>query len=181
LVFVTAVQTTSCGPNTGAHAVTCLRDQLNWYQLPNRPLAGYINFCPQPEGFVEDPKSVDDLIDTAVHELIHTLFMSPNLFPFFITTDGRPLFPPKCAPCLVLTVVLSKEGQMRVAGLASRSIKFAVFWAADDSNRMFLDLDAFLRKPALRVTWPLGILRHMWHAFWVCRVASRMLPVTLCA
>jgi Leishmanolysin len=96
VVFVTALATRECGPSTGAHAVTCTRDEDNWYGLPERPLVGYINFCPPSNGEPpeDNPKSVDGLVDTAVHELIHTLFMSSNLFEYYINADGSRL---KCA------------------------------------------------------------------------------------
>lgn len=90
MVFVSATKTTSCGPTTGAHAVTCGRDEANWYNLKERPLVGYINFCP-PASDNPAAKGEDALVDTAVHELIHTLFMSSNLYPHYITRDGRPL------------------------------------------------------------------------------------------
>eukprot|EP00892_Ulva_mutabilis_P009928 jgi/Ulvmu1/7307/UM035_0096.1 len=89
-VFVSALSTSSCGPTTGAHAVTCGRDEDNWYGLQDRPLVGYINFCP-PATDNPAAKGEDSLVDTAVHELIHTLFMSSNLYPHYITRDGRPL------------------------------------------------------------------------------------------
>lgn len=90
IVFVSALSSQSCGPTTGAHAVTCGRDEANWYNLPERPLVGYINFCP-PNTDNPATKAEDSLVDTAVHELIHTLFMSSNLYPHYITRDGRPL------------------------------------------------------------------------------------------
>jgi hypothetical protein len=43
---------------------------------------------------------------------------------------------------------------MRFARQASRSIKFAIFWAADYTVRLFCDLERYLRNLALRVTWP---------------------------
>jgi hypothetical protein len=52
------------------------------------------------------------------------------------------------------TVVFPKEGHMRFAGQTSRSLKFAIFWAADNRNKLFLDLEEYLRKLAFRVTWP---------------------------
>lgn len=91
-VFVTATASSACSPTTGAHAVTCSRDEQEWYNLPNRPLVGFINFCPPAAGEnVEDVKVIDGLVDTATHELIHTLFMSANLYQHYITSDGRPL------------------------------------------------------------------------------------------
>jgi hypothetical protein len=53
-----------------------------------------------------------------------------------------------------ITVVFPKEGQMRFAGQASRSNKLAIYWAADYRNKAILDLEGYLRKLALRVTWP---------------------------
>jgi hypothetical protein len=43
---------------------------------------------------------------------------------------------------------------MRIARQASRSNKFAIFWAADNRNTLFFDLEGYLRKLAIRVTWP---------------------------
>jgi hypothetical protein len=34
------------------------------------------------------------------------------------------------------------------------SYKFAVLWADDQRNKVFLDLGGYLRKLALRVPWP---------------------------
>jgi hypothetical protein len=54
------------------------------------------------------------------------------------------------------TVVFPKKGHMRFAGQATRSNKFAIFWAADNRNivinvpRGKLDL----RKLVLRITLP---------------------------
>ena len=92
-VFVSAYPTPACLPTTGAHAVTCSRDELEWYGLPQRPLVGYINFCPPAVGeqSADDVKYVDGLVDTATHELIHTLFMSANLYEHYIKADGTPL------------------------------------------------------------------------------------------
>jgi hypothetical protein len=72
--------------------VTCARDAENWYGLPERPLVGFINFCPPAAGErIEDVKVIDGLVDTATHELIHTLFMSSNLYEHYIKSDGTPL------------------------------------------------------------------------------------------
>jgi hypothetical protein len=42
---------------------------------------------------------------------------------------------------------------MRVAGQASRSNKFAILWAADHRNRVCFDINGYLRRLVLRVTW----------------------------
>jgi hypothetical protein len=43
---------------------------------------------------------------------------------------------------------------MRFTGQASRSMKFAIVWAADKENKFFLDLEEYLRQLAIRVTCP---------------------------
>jgi hypothetical protein len=88
IVFVTAQATPECQPSTGAHAVHCVQDELNWYGIQNRPLAGYINFCPRDVSISTSASSMESLVDTAVHELIHTLFMSSDLFDSYITPAG---------------------------------------------------------------------------------------------
>jgi hypothetical protein len=52
------------------------------------------------------------------------------------------------------TVVIPKEGQTRFAKQASNSVKFAIVWAADNRNKTFWDLEGYLEKLALLVTWP---------------------------
>jgi hypothetical protein len=45
-------------------------------------------------------------------------------------------------------VAYSNEGPMRFSGQASRSNKFAILWAADNRNKVFLAVDGYLRKLA---------------------------------
>jgi hypothetical protein len=52
------------------------------------------------------------------------------------------------------TLVFPEEDQMRLAGQASRSNKFEVFWTADNRNISFLNLEGYLGTLALRVAWP---------------------------
>lgn len=85
---MTAQATAECQPSTGAHAVHCVLDELNWYGLKNRPLAGYINFCPRDTAISTSASSMESLVDTAVHELVHTLFMSSDLFEHYISQEG---------------------------------------------------------------------------------------------
>jgi hypothetical protein len=47
---------------------------------------------------------------------------------------------------------------MRVAGEASRSNRLAIFWASDNRNKAFLDLEGYLWKLALHVTRYLAFL-----------------------
>jgi hypothetical protein len=117
-VFVTSYPSEACSPTTGAHAVTCSRDTYNWYGLPERPLVGFINFClPAAGESVEDAKAVDGLVDTATHELIHTLFMSSNLYQHYIKSDGSPLgcdFSLKTPCTLNPDSVCSKEAAVKI-------------------------------------------------------------------
>jgi hypothetical protein len=58
--------------------------------------------------------------------------------------------PPVYATCRseATAVVFPKEGQMRLAGQASRSNKSEIFWASDHTNNLFLDPEGYLRKLA---------------------------------
>jgi hypothetical protein len=50
-------------------------------------------------------------------------------------------------------VVFPAEGPMRFAGHPSRSNMFTMVWAADNRNQLFLVLEGYLTKFALRVSW----------------------------
>jgi hypothetical protein len=57
-------------------------------------------------------------------------------------------------------------GKMRFAGQALRSIKFALFRAADRRNvSLVFDLEGYLRKLALRVTWPSFEGKQIWEYY----------------
>ena len=52
----------------------------------DRPIAGYINFCPDNlQGTTRD-----FLFDVAKHELLHALALSSSLFPFWRDSNGDP-------------------------------------------------------------------------------------------
>lgn len=105
IVFVTARQTDVCRPTTTAHAVTCIIDRDNAYGLPNRPLAGHVNFCPSAGrggAAAAEPRSLEAAVDTAVHELLHALYMSAGLYPFF--PGGMDGCAPSAAPAAVHVV-----------------------------------------------------------------------------
>lgn len=96
IVFVTARPTEICGPTTTAHAVTCIIDsdriRSPIYGLANRPLAGHVNFCPSAgRGAMTaaEPRSLEAVVDTAVHELMHALFMSAGLYRLYPGSDIR--------------------------------------------------------------------------------------------
>jgi hypothetical protein len=44
--------------------------------------------------------------------------------------------------------VFPKEGQMRLAGQATRKNKSEIFWASDHRNSLFSDLEGYPRKLA---------------------------------
>jgi hypothetical protein len=93
VVFVSAQATSACTGATGAHAKACSQDNEDAYGLLGRPLSGYINFCPRSNDLGADKAARQALVDTAVHELIHTLFMSSALYDSYIDSAGSP------APC----------------------------------------------------------------------------------
>lgn len=102
VVFVTARPTDICQPTTTAHAVTCVIDSTrsgSIYGLRNRPLAGHVNFCPSAGRggmTAAEPRSLEAVVDTAVHELMHALFMSAGLYSLYPGDAFR------CAPSRVL-------------------------------------------------------------------------------
>lgn len=104
VVFVTAVPTQDCRPTTTAHAVVCLADREGIYGPVNRPLAGHVNFCPTAGGgaaATTAPRSLEAVIDTAVHELLHTLYMSRGLYNAYQRPEGSPECAPRRACCVL--------------------------------------------------------------------------------
>eukprot|EP00127_Corallochytrium_limacisporum_P001934 Clim_evm89s88 gene=Clim_evmTU89s88 len=86
VVFVTSVSEpgSTCDPNSStlAYALSCGLDQND------RPVAGYIRFCPSK--FSANDSAINQQIGTAVHELLHALVFSPNLYAFFRDDNGNP-------------------------------------------------------------------------------------------
>lgn len=64
-LYVTALDSSVCS-SALAYAQFCALDEVT-----NRPLAGNINFC--PERLDTDPFEFDGQVETAIHELLHTL------------------------------------------------------------------------------------------------------------
>jgi len=87
ILYVTAHADAGClsSSETVASAGFCTYDMDNWYGLPGRPLAGVANFCPSNIYLEEDMFGY--MLDTAVHEVLHALVMSKQLFERFI--DSR--------------------------------------------------------------------------------------------
>ena len=68
-----------CGTSTFAWALPCLRDQYG------RPVSGSINFCP---GQILNTIYWKQDIVATLHEITHTLIMSPGLWNGFIDANG---------------------------------------------------------------------------------------------
>ena len=88
ILYVKAVRTPSCLGSALAYAHFCQRDVDAWYGTRNRPLAGYINFC--PDAVPADAADAPRLVDIAVHEILHTLFFAPDHFEAFVDVNGAP-------------------------------------------------------------------------------------------
>ena len=73
--------TSNNGVATLAFAGACqMEDALD------RPIAGYINFC--PAGFTDT--SNEFLFSVTKHEIIHALAFARSLFPFWRDAQGQP-------------------------------------------------------------------------------------------
>ena len=61
---------------------------MHRYGLPNRPLAGRVNFCANKwdEESAQEAR-LGGAVDVAVHELTHALFFAPESFGAFINED----------------------------------------------------------------------------------------------
>lgn len=89
VLYVTASLEEACVPPYTAVASGgfCSFDIDNWYGLPNRPLAGIANLC--PNRISTAPEDFGYMLDTAVHEVLHALVMSRTLMDNFIDEDGN--------------------------------------------------------------------------------------------
>ena len=93
LIFVLAQTSSSgcAGGGTLAYASHFQQDPAN-----DRPLAGYIQMCPQHHAAKTVRGQRDEDFHTALHEILHILGWSDALFPFFRRSDGTPRTP-RCA------------------------------------------------------------------------------------
>ena len=71
VIFVMSQQTIECAPrasgNWVAYASHCQQDTYH------RPIAGFIQLCPQHFGVKQDPSAVEHDVNTALHEMFHVL------------------------------------------------------------------------------------------------------------
>ncbi|XP_038046399.1 leishmanolysin-like peptidase [Patiria miniata] len=87
ILYVTAENTSDCRiADTTAHASFC---QLEASQ--DRPIAGYINLCPQ--ALTSDPVQHTMQLTTVQHEIIHSLGFTAALYAFYRDSDGNPFTP----------------------------------------------------------------------------------------
>lgn len=83
ILYISANQNL-CTATTIAFAGVCQMESTQ-----DRPIAGYINFCPNSL----EETTRDFLYDVAKHEVIHALAFSSSLFPFWRDSNGDPRTP----------------------------------------------------------------------------------------
>jgi len=87
LLYISANQT-AC-PDGSDTTVVAFAGACQMESTMDRPVAGYINFCPTSlEG-----KADHLLFDIAKHEMLHALAFSSDLFPFWRDANGQPRTP----------------------------------------------------------------------------------------
>ncbi|CAK9304546.1 unnamed protein product [Gordionus sp. m RMFG-2023] len=89
VLYVSSGQTDRCRDgNTFAYAAHCqLEDSMD------RPIAGYINLCPDLLGSGTPSHVISVFLPTIKHEFLHALGFSVSLYAFYRDQDGRPLSP----------------------------------------------------------------------------------------
>ncbi|THD21211.1 Leishmanolysin peptidase [Fasciola hepatica] len=88
LLIVDSRQYPQCNAGTLAFASVCQLDSTS-----NRPILGYINFCPQ-KIYLTYPKSVVARV-TALHELAHAFGFTPTMYAYMRDEKGNPRTPRK--------------------------------------------------------------------------------------
>ncbi len=82
ILYVSADQNECPGASTLAFAGPCQMEGML-----DRPVAGFVNFC--PSAFDSDPDP-DFLLSVTKHEVLHAVGFSRALFPFWRRPDGTP-------------------------------------------------------------------------------------------
>jgi len=79
IVYVTSTEAGSCsgGSGTLAYAGSCRYDQYD------RPVAGYINFCPGHLSSIPTGSDYNDILATSIHEVTHALGFSSGRYAYF--------------------------------------------------------------------------------------------------
>ncbi|DBA01727.1 TPA: hypothetical protein N0F65_010137 [Lagenidium giganteum] len=82
VIYVRAVNTTTCDGMVLAYASACQLDQYD------RPTFGMVNFC--PDLIDPAPLAYETQLATALHEMTHALGFSSSLFAYMRNKDGTP-------------------------------------------------------------------------------------------
>jgi len=89
VLYVTAVSNGNCNNSkTLAYAAACQQESSL-----DRPVAGFINICPEKVTASELRTSYNEVLATIKHEIFHALAFSPSLYAFFRSKSGAPLTP----------------------------------------------------------------------------------------
>mmetsp|Transcript_21242 Transcript_21242/g.59060 ORF Transcript_21242/g.59060 Transcript_21242/m.59060 type:complete len:657 (-) Transcript_21242:36-2006(-) len=92
IMYVSAKDVPDCQQGTAAYAGACEMDPVT-----SRPIAGYVNICPgalvwASQGAQFSQKEADVMLQVLVHEMLHVLFFSDNLYNLFVdAATGRRL------------------------------------------------------------------------------------------
>lgn len=83
--YIMASTIISNPPNPQATGSFCSYDARGKYGSVNRPLAGYVNFCPGK--IYTDEARFGYMLDTAIHEMMHSLAFTSRLYSLFIDPE----------------------------------------------------------------------------------------------
>lgn len=87
MLYISANQS-EC-PQTSGTTVLAFASACQLESVQDRPIAGYINFCPT----ALNDATEDHIYDVAKHEIFHALAFSSQLFPYWRDRDGTPRTP----------------------------------------------------------------------------------------
>ena len=88
VLYVSAKQS-ECPQSSGTTTVLAFASACQMERNTDRPIAGYINFCPEA---LEGADS-GYVLSVAQHEMFHALAFSSQLFPYWRDQEGQPRTP----------------------------------------------------------------------------------------
>eukprot|EP00118_Oscarella_pearsei_P007970 m.40098 g.40098 ORF g.40098 m.40098 type:complete len:2143 (+) comp32899_c1_seq1:130-6558(+) len=130
ILYVTAVNTSVCQSEPGiSHSLDCQKSSKL-----DRPIVGNLNICPNRVSYLE--KDYYWQVQYLIHDIIHVLAFSPNLFGFFHDSTGSPLtprnpntgLPPKLGSGFGWSSKVISSGQYKNWEVASGSISRSAFF-----------------------------------------------------
>ena len=74
-----------CPESTGGSTTLAFAGSCQMESTLDRPIAGYVNFC--PDGIGSEPDN-NDLFMVTKHEVLHAIAFSSSLFPFWRYPNG---------------------------------------------------------------------------------------------